>query len=426
MSEEPKKTKNNGFFTLDVKRFASIQKLGLGVEEAASYLALMVSTDETNVTSAGGIKSISTYTGLTSTEARKAVGTLQKKGLVEALPVERARARKVARFSLPVHDQRSPLSDMEKAVVTALAAGIQPERSQDVSAAHRAKQKGYLERLADVWHVIEHKSTVAYIPNRFVRQEDGNSPLSRLVAVGELAPIMLAAELYEIQDLFGERGVPVSALRAYYSADTAPTGLRQHRVHYLENERKWTERGKDSTFMASHHRIWRTDGDVWAALRVLDACHVTEWAVYSANGKPTGQYDTKRPVRPLGVLRNGRQVLSTPEAHASFMAFLVAHLVETNGRLGDNPRVLVEEWQNRTTLVAVENAAVPHVEGVGILRMVWRADTDNTRAWLRDLHTECDRAVFFLESVLREHFGQVYDRIEEAFGAKNGYSVISK
>ena len=147
---------------------------------------------------------------------------------------------------------------------------------------------------------------------------------------------------------------------------------------------------------------------------------------YSANGKPTGQYDTKRPVRPLGVLRNGRQVLSTPEAHASFMAFLVAHLVETNGRLGDNPRVLVEEWQNRTTLVAVENAAVPHVEGVGILRMVWRADTDNTRAWLRDLHTECDRAVFFLESVLREHFGQVYDRIEEAFGAKNGYSVISK
>lgn len=31
--------------------------------------------------------------------------------------------------------------------------------------------------------------------------------------------------------------------------------------------------------------------DFWSALKVLEHCHVVEWAVYTTNGTPVGKYD---------------------------------------------------------------------------------------------------------------------------------------
>ena len=65
--------KGPGFFALDVHQFERIRTAGLGIEEAAAYLCLLVSTDQGNVVSSGGINSIMTYSGLSRGEAKKGV-----------------------------------------------------------------------------------------------------------------------------------------------------------------------------------------------------------------------------------------------------------------------------------------------------------------------------------------------------------------
>ena len=80
----------------------------------------------------------------------------------------------------------------------------------------------------------------------------------------------------------------------------------------------------------------------------------------------------------------------------------------------------VRFWAENNLLMAIENASVPHVEGVGILRMTHRADTDNAKAWWSQINEESRKAVFFYESVAKEAGCEVSDmegdnRIEAAF-----------
>jgi hypothetical protein len=60
--------KGKGFFALDVDQFFQVQAKGFGIEEAATYLALMKGTDQTNTVSRGGVHSIMEYTGLARSE----------------------------------------------------------------------------------------------------------------------------------------------------------------------------------------------------------------------------------------------------------------------------------------------------------------------------------------------------------------------
>ena len=158
------------------------------------------------------------------------------------------------------------------------------------------------------------------------------------------------------------------------------------------------ETGERRSFDRAHSHKWRGEGGqaVWDNLRALDAAHVTEWAVYSANGRTPehDEYAYNRPQRPLGVLRNGRQVLNTPESRPAFMAFLVYKLKQADGQLTESLPQLIEEWQSSGWVFAFENASVSHVEGVSVLRLTHRAATDNAKVWYRDLCQECDRAFF--------------------------------
>lgn len=61
-------------------------------------------------------------------------------------------------------------------------------------------------------------------------------------------------------------------------------------------------------------------------------------------------------------------------------------------------------WRDHSPIVAVENAHVTHVEGIGILRMVYRADTENTAQWFRDRHKERRESLFFLDGVRKAAF----------------------
>ena len=233
-----KKAKSKGFFALDVHQFERIRQNNLGVEEAATYLSLLKSTDQSNVVSSGGVRSVMDYSGLSRAEVRRAIRHLENRGLIECLEVERKRARKAERYNLPIHDSRRSLSPKERGIVDAIEASQQPAGNSDIQAAHRAASKGWVEKRSDGWQIIEHANTVAFIPNSFVQVSEGHSPLYRLVNGGELGPIMLAAELYQLQNLTDERGVPLEVIRGYFHASPDfDVRFDHHRLHHLKHGR---------------------------------------------------------------------------------------------------------------------------------------------------------------------------------------------
>ncbi len=119
-----KKAKSKGFFALDVHQFERIRQTGLGVEEAATYLSLLKSTDQSNVVSSGGVRSVMDYSGLSRAEVKRAVRNLDAKGLVQCLEIERKRARKAERYNLPIYNSRRGLSPKEKGLFGAIEAGL--------------------------------------------------------------------------------------------------------------------------------------------------------------------------------------------------------------------------------------------------------------------------------------------------------------
>lgn len=424
------KQKSKGFFALDVRQFERIRQKGLDVEEAATYLSLMKSTDHNNVVSSGGVRSIMDYSGLSRAEVKRAIRHLERAGLVECLKVERIRARKANRYNLPIYDDRRSLSAKERRIVDTVEAGQQPTGSSEVQAAFRAANKGWIEKRSVGWQFIEHTNSVAFIPNSFVHVSEGHSPLYRLVNNGELGPLMLAAELYELQNLMDERGVPLDMIRGYFRAsDDFCARFQNHQLNHLELGRLYTDdvTGEQIDFDRSHHHNWRGGNGLafWSDLDALDAAHVTEWAVYSANGKPNGKFAHNRPQRPLGVLRNGRQVLNTPESRPAFMAYLVAHLHESAGQITKSLPQLIEEWRTSSPVIVIENTSVSHVEGVSVLRMTHRAATKNAKVWYRDLCQECDSAFFFLESVAQSYFPQIYGIVREIQNTPDFTEAIS-
>ncbi|PWE33434.1 hypothetical protein DDZ14_04330 [Maritimibacter sp. 55A14] len=423
-----KKTRSKGFFALDVHQFEGIRQNGLGVEEAATYLSLLKSTDQGNVVSSGGIRSVMNYSGLSRAEVKRAIRNLECRGLIECLEVERERARKAERYNLPIYDSRRSLSLKERGIVDAIEAEQQPAANSDIQAAHRAASKGWVEKLSDGWHIVKHSNTVAFIPNSFVQVSEGQSPLYRLVNVGELGPIMLAAELYQLQNLMDERGVPLDVVRGYFHAENEER-CHNHRIHHLYpgRQHKNDETGQTESFATAHRRRWWSGEGFWDNLRALDAAHVTEWAVYSANGKTPehDEYAYNRPQTPLGVLRNGRQVLKTPESRPAFMAYLVARLHEADGQITESLPQLIEEWRTASPVIAFENASVSHVEGVSILRLTHRAATENAKVWYHDLCQECDKAFFFVETVARSYFPQVSGIVQEIQNTPDFKEAIS-
>lgn len=428
-----KKAKSKGFFALDVHQFERIRQHNLGVEEAATYLSLLKSTDQSNVVSSGGVRSVMDYSGLSRAEVKRAIRHLENWGLIECLEVERKRARKAERYNLPIHDSRRSLSPKERGIVDAIEAGQQPAGNSDIQAAHRAASKGWVEKRSDGWQIIEHANTVAFIPNSFVQVSEGHSPLYRLVNGGELGPIMLAAELYQLQNLMDERGVPLEVIRGYFHASPDfDVRFDRHRLHHLKHGRFYEdeETGERKGFDKSCEPRLLKDYQqkkFWPWLDALDAAHVTEWAVYSANGKTTehDEHAHNRPQRPLGVLRNGRQVLNTPESRPAFMAFLVYKLKQAKGQLTESLPQLIEEWQSSGWVFAFENASVSHVEGISVLRLTHRAATDNAKVWYRDLCEECDKAFFFVEMAARSYFPQISGIVQEIQKTPNFKEAIS-
>lgn len=286
-NETAPRRKGKGFFALDVNQFERIRGMNLGLEEAATYLSLLKSTDQSNTISSGGINSVTEYTGLTRAEAKRAVDRLEHGGLLKSLEVERKRAKSVARYSLPIRDKRQKPAPKEQDLLDAITAGQQPQGKVELNAAQRLKEKGYLEKQPDGWHLVAHGNEVAFIPNSFVSVGSGNSPLRRLVTHGDLGPLILAAELYRVQNLVDERGIPVGALRAYFRAEDSDR-IGQHRLHHLVPGRQYKDpkTGKKVDTAKSYHHDWSQPETFWADLEALEGAHVVEWAVYSANGRP--------------------------------------------------------------------------------------------------------------------------------------------
>jgi hypothetical protein len=344
------------------------------------------------------------------------------------LAVERKRARTVERYNLRTVEDRKQLAEKERLVFEKISSGQQPACVSEKQAAQRAARKGWVKKFTDGWQLIEPNKEVAFIPNTFVATKEGHSPLYRLVNYGELGPLMLAANLYQLQNLMDHRGVPPQAIVRYFSTERYHR-FERHRLHLMRGQRSYTDAdGEENSIRGSCNPnfFWKIQQDeFWSFLKALEEVHVVEWSVYSANGKPAGKYDFKRPQRPLGVLRNDRQSINTPESRPAFLTYLMSQLQESGGQLSASLPQVIAEWREQSPIIAWENASVSHVEGVGILRMTHRADTENAKVWFKDLCKECNDAVFFIERSAQRYFPQMSDFYREFLTSADFCGAIS-
>ncbi|MBA3323868.1 MAG: hypothetical protein H0T41_00825 [Rhodobacteraceae bacterium] len=331
------------------------------------------------------------------------MAVLVKRGLVGELEAATTRARTKPRYELPRMENRPSLAVKEQAAVEAVRRGENP----DPQAAFRAAKKGWLKKIDGNWTETPVNTTVAFVPNSFVRTASGSSPLARLLNAGEINPLMLAMRLYLRQNLMEARGVPVEDVRQHYHADVSEQ-LEQHPYRFvtLAQGRTWDVEDGSFDKSAISGRFNLENADFWRALRVLEHSHVVEWAVYTANGKPAGEYATGRPAKPGAVVRNGVIQVPAPESQAGRRAYAIFGAHEG---LGADLAESMRHWQRANVLCAIEHASVPHTEGVGILRMTHRADTENTRAWWRQINAESRETGFFYSSVAEAIGVQVAD-----------------
>ena len=323
----------------------------------------------------------------------------------DLLEAARTRARTKPRYRLPITEKRPALAPKEQAALETIRSGGTP----DTQAAYRAVSKGWIEKINGTWAEIPANPNLAFVPNSFVRTDTGMSPLARLLNAGEANPLLLALRLYGRQNLMEARGVPVeSVTRHYHAYISQQLGTHPYRLVALAPGRTWEgEKSFERAGISSHFSL--PNDDFWAALRVLEHSHVVEWAVYTANGKPTDKYASGRPVRPVAVVRNGVIQVAMPESGAGKLsrAIFCAHQ-----NPAATPAEIEGHWKGQGSLTAIEHASVPHTEGIGILRMTHRADTDNAKAWWHQINEECRDTIFFYRDVAA-HLGiQLPDSME--------------
>lgn len=387
------KKKRKGFFALDMDRFEQAGRLGL--EPVAAYLALMAGTNESNVSCSWGIQAIQGATGLTRHEAKRAVAALARRNLVVELDTVATRARTKPRYQLPRTENRPALAAKEQAAVDAVRRSEEP----DAQAAFRAAKKGWLKKVDGGWTEAPPDTKVAFVPNSFVRTGTGSSPLARLLNAGEVNALLLAMRLYQRQNLMEARGVPVEDVRQHYRADVSdPLTRHPYRFITLAPGRIWGAEEVSFTGSAQSYKFNLENSNFWPALRVLELSHVVEWAVYTANGKPPDKYAPGRPARPVAVVRNGIIQVNAPESQAGRCAYATLRAQV----FGVDYSEMLQDWPEAKALVAIEHASVPHIEGVGILRMTHLADTENMRVWWRQIHAETRETVFFYNRVAEE------------------------
>jgi hypothetical protein len=103
----------------------------------------------------------------------------------------------------------------------------------------------------------------------------------------------------------------------------------------------------------------------------------------------------------------------------------MSQLQESGGQLSASLPQVIAEWREQSPIIAWENASVSHVEGVGILRMTHRADTENAKVWFKDLCKECNDAVFFIERSAQRYFPQMSDFYREFLTSADFCGAIS-
>ena len=138
---------------------------------------------------------------------------------------------------------------------------------------------------------------------------------------------------------------------------------------------------------------------------------MAEWAIFTTNGKPADEYTPGRPTRPVAVVRNGVIREAAPESKVGLCAYAIYC---ARAGLGWELEKTIQAWRQGNVLMAIEHDSVPHIGGVGILRMTHRADTNNTKAWLRQTSAECDDTIRFYGEVAA-HLGIQVPDLEEFF-----------
>ncbi|MHA3980569.1 hypothetical protein ACW9UR_23120 [Halovulum sp. GXIMD14794] len=420
-----------GFFGLDRARFEAIRSAGFGVAEIAAYLSLLKSTDSGNEISTGGVNSICNWSGLRPAEAKLAINNLSALGVLEVIPTDSARARRVPRHRLSNGDTRRRLAGKERLVFDLVKGGSQPKSVSEINAAHRAMKKGWMTKVGKLWEVNEYYAQPIFIPNNFVDADSAVSTLHRLVDMGVVEAIYYAVDLYGWQNLWEHRGIPRDKVEGHFMVvDRFPLGAQDIRV---------LRANLCSAEGISGHFATTCDKGYWDSaaghvrhpmIAILEDVGLLEWAIYSVSSVPESRAVQQRLKRPLGVLRRGQFVLDTPESRPAFMAYLIsqmraARISRSEGRLRVGLRRLVEQWRDSSAVIAVEERSASGISAVAVLRLANRAITANALAWHAELVKESENYFLFLKGVAEREFVEVTEFVKKIEESENIDVAIS-
>ena len=209
------------FFAIDKRVWAHV--CGIGINAAVSYLVLGCFSQKNNRTTSASVNAIENYTTISRGRSQKALQQLIDRGVV----TQKKGGTKPQYFLVPAHEvpdlrMEKPfsLSDLEQVVFKETAnSDWRPRSKSERDALKRIKSKGWVRLDADgsIERVEWEAPEWIWLPNTLVMGAGSEvPPVEKLRQRRDVMVLRLFIDLYDVQNLGEEGGVPRRLLRQEY------------------------------------------------------------------------------------------------------------------------------------------------------------------------------------------------------------------
>lgn len=380
--------RQSGFFAIDQRSFHEVVRLGPNA--AAAYLVLSAGTGADNMTTRWSTNAVQKYAGLALKRARAAIELLENKHFLRN---DGTRARphyRIATFD-QLHTCGAPglNTDRQREVFAAIEQGAQPSK-QDRGIADGLAKKGLIEAYDDsekgrqyrLPGSITKSDHAVWLPKELVTGAAGElPPVMRLRQVHDAMVFRLVVDLYAVEDLSEDGGVPRSIIYQIHE--------REERIGHYGPMVVWAFTLHHRTTSATRgnvvdpHLEADSEGELdwdplWSRLKALKLTGVIEWVPHLLEADdPDAEI-----LHPLGYRKDGKIAGKLGRAARDAAKKLVMNVIE-------------ELDDDRWGLLVLDRIIVPvyqhmeHVQVVGIARLRYQPLTRLRVARFSDYMTNC-------------------------------------
>jgi hypothetical protein len=356
------------FFMVD--RRVWIKACERGLNQAVAYLVLARGTARDNCTTSWSIDAIERYTGISRRRAKEAVSDLKAAGLIDQLEAgtrPRYRLRKAEALG-------ASLSDAERAAIQKPATTRKRLSSDELHLAHKVHMKG-LAILEGGRYRLKPQAVAEpewiWLPNQIVTGAAKEVPPLELIRQTRDALLLrLFVELYSVQDLVSDGGIPRSFMYRKYTREKAgQQGECTVWAFALDNEHVW-----ETDLSRCHYQNNLPQGQrakCWFdRTGTLDRLGLLEWVPHLYEGDDK----TAELIHPCGM--SGTTSLDDRLGRAAYRA---GTAMITEGQL----ERITNSFPGEPWFVPVRHH-INQVQMIGIARLRYRPRTSKTAAWFAE------------------------------------------